>query len=96
MEYIYSALLLHKTGQQINEANVKKVLETAGAKVDETKVKALVSSLENVNIEEVIKEATVVPVVSQAVEAKVEKKEEKKEERVSEETAAAGLGSLFG
>ena len=55
MEYIYSALLLHKTGQQINETNVKKVLETAGAKVDETKVKALVTSLENVDIEEVIK-----------------------------------------
>ena len=95
MEYIYSALLLHKTGQQINEANVKKVLETAGAKVDETKIKALVTSLENVDIEGVIKEATVVPVVAQA-EAKVEKKEEKKEEKVSEEVAAAGLGSLFG
>jgi len=95
MEYIYSALLLHKTGQQINETNVKKVLETAGAKVDETKVKALVTSLENVDIEEVIKEATVVPMAAQA-EAKVEKKEEKKEEKVSEEVAAAGLGSLFG
>ena len=95
MELIYSALLLHKTGQQINEANVKKVLETAGAKVDETKIKALVASLENVDIEGVIKEATVVPVAAQA-EAKVEKKEEKKEEKVSEEVAAAGLGSLFG
>ncbi|MEK6836000.1 MAG: 50S ribosomal protein P1, partial [Nanoarchaeota archaeon] len=70
-------------------------LEAAGTRVDETKVKALVISLENVNIEEVIKEATVTQVVAQPVEAKVEK-EEKKEEKVSEETAAAGLSSLFG
>ena len=29
MEYVYSALLLHKAGKDISEANVKKVLTAA-------------------------------------------------------------------
>ena len=102
MEYVYAAMLLHKAGQQINEENVKKVLEAAGVKVDEARVKALVAALEGVNIDEVIEKAKAAPVaVAQAgAEAKAEKKEakkeEKKEEKVSEEKAAAGLGALFG
>ena len=37
-----------------DEATVKKVLEAAGAKVDDARVKALVASLEGVNIDEAI------------------------------------------
>lgn len=97
MEYIHSALLLHKLGKEINEVNVKKVLEAAGAKVEEVKVKALVAALDGVDMEKVIKEASVTPVIiSQQLVAHEEKKEDKKEEKVSEEAAAAGLGSLFG
>ena len=29
MEYVYTAMLLHKAGQKVDEANVKKVLEAA-------------------------------------------------------------------
>jgi len=91
MEYIYSALLLHTTKQPINEENVKKVLQSVGVKPDDAKVKALVSSLEGVNIEEAIKQAAV------AVAApKEEKKEKKKEEGKKPEEAAAGLSALFG
>ena len=54
MEYVYSAMLLHKAGKQINEHNIHKVLEAAGIKVDEARVKALVAALEGVNIEEAI------------------------------------------
>lgn len=101
MEYVYGALLLHKAGKQITEANVKKVLDAAGVAVDEGKVKALVAALDGVNIEQAIKEAAIVPVaVAHAApasgEAKQEKKEEKKEEKKSAEEAAAGLGALFG
>ncbi|HDM43634.1 50S ribosomal protein P1 [Candidatus Woesearchaeota archaeon] len=102
MEYVYAAMLLHKAGQQINEENVKKVLEAAGVKVDEARVKALVAALEGVNIDEVIEKAKAAPVAvaPAGAEAKAEKKEakkeEKKEEKVSEEKAAAGLGALFG
>ncbi len=96
MEYVLSALLLHKLGKEINEANLKKVIEAAGAKADEAKAKALIAALEGVNIEEAIKQSAVVaaPVAQAAVQQEA-KKEEKKEEK-KEVDAAAGLGALFG
>ena len=107
MEYIYSAMLLHSAGKEITEDNVKKVLTAAGVKVDDARVKALIASLEGVNIEEVLKSATtaVAAPVAQAPaqeekppseEKKEEKKKEEKKEEVSEEEAAAGLSALFG
>ena len=105
MEYIYSAMLLHSAGKEINEANVKKVLEAAGVKSDAGRIKALTASLEGVNIEETIKKAAVpvaaAPAAAPAEKASGEKKEDKKKkeekkEEVSEEEAAAGLGALFG
>ncbi|MDO8555609.1 MAG: 50S ribosomal protein P1, partial [Nanoarchaeota archaeon] len=35
MELVYAAMLLHKAGKEINEANVKKVADAAGLKVEE-------------------------------------------------------------
>ena len=98
MEYVYSALLLYRAKKEINETNVKKVLEAAGVKVDEGRVKALVAALDGVNIEQAIKEAAVVPMAAApaAHHAPEAKKEEKKEDKKSTEDAAAGLGSLFG
>lgn len=101
MEVLYSALLLHKAGQQINEENMKKVLNAAGAKVEEGQIKAVVAALEGANIDEIISKASAMtvaaaPAAGQAAQA-TEKKEEKKEEKkVSEEEAAAGLSALFG
>ncbi len=97
MEYIYGALLLYKAGKEINEANVKKVLEAAGIKADEGRIKALVVALDGVNIEQAIKEAAVATVAaapSAGPAHTVAKKEEKKEEK--KEDAAVGLGALFG
>ncbi|RLG19039.1 50S ribosomal protein P1 [Nanoarchaeota archaeon] len=100
MEYVYAALLLHKAGTEISEDNIKKVLEAAGVKVDEARVKALVSALEGVNIDEIIEKAAMPAAapVAQAVSGAEEKKKEEapKEEKKSEEEAAAGLGALFG
>ena len=99
MELIYAALLLHKSSSEINEENLKKVTESAGAKVDDTKVKALVAALDGVDIEKAIKEAAIVSAApsSEGGEAKAEeKKEEKEEEKKDEGQAAAGLGALFG
>ena len=66
MEYVYSAMLLHSAGQPVTEENVKKVLTAAGVKTDAARVKALVASLEGVNIDEAIKSATAIPVAAPA------------------------------
>jgi large subunit ribosomal protein L12 len=106
MEYVYTAMLLHKAGQKVDEGNVKKVLEAASVKVDEARVKALVAALEGVNIDETIEKAAV-PVAAtsaapaaEAASGEAKKAEDPKkkatEEKKSEEQAAAGLGSLFG
>jgi large subunit ribosomal protein L12 len=99
MEYIYAAMLLHKAGKKIDEESMKKVIEAAGITPDNSKIKAIVSSLEGINIEEVISKAQTMQAAVSAEkkeDKKDEKKEEKKEEKVDEEKAAAGLGALFG
>ncbi|MFX1598177.1 MAG: 50S ribosomal protein P1 [Promethearchaeota archaeon] len=99
MEYVYAAMLLHKTGQKITEANVGKVLEAAGTKANEARVKSLVAALKDVNIEEATKMAAIAPVAAPTTTTKAETpaKEKKKEEKVEEEEeATAGLGALFG
>ncbi len=108
MEYVYAALLLHNAGKPVNEENLTKLLNAAGVNADPVRVKALVASLEGVNIDEAIKTAPTMmaaaPVAAAAApaagEAKPEaKKEEKKteeEEKKKEEAALEGLGALFG
>lgn len=97
MEYTYAAMLLHAAKQPINEENVKKVLNAASVKVDDLKVKALVTALDGVDIEAAIAKAAVVAAApaAGAPAAKAEVKDEKTEEK-KEEEAAAGLASLFG
>jgi large subunit ribosomal protein L12 len=106
MEYIYSAMLLHAAGKDITEQGITKVLEAAGVKADEARVKALTASLEGVNIEKAIATPAAVAQVAPAApaageapakeEKKKEKKESKEDKEASEEDAAAGLGALFG
>ena len=61
MEYLYAALILHNTGEEINEDNVTEVLEAAGADVDESRIKALAAALEDVDIDEAVEQAAVAP-----------------------------------
>ena len=101
MEYVYTALLLHSAKQEINEGNIKKVLEASGIKSDEAKIKALVSALEGVNIDEVIKQtamplAVAAPAASTEKKAEGEKKEKPEDTEKKSEEAVAGLASLFG
>jgi large subunit ribosomal protein L12 len=102
MEYVYAALLLHGAKKEVNEDNLRKVVTAAGVSPDEVRIKALVSALGEINIEEALKNAMLAPtmaVASQSVAAPSaapkapaeEKKEEKKEEEALE-----GLASLFG
>ncbi|MEM4312091.1 MAG: 50S ribosomal protein P1 [Nitrososphaerales archaeon] len=104
MEYIYAALMLHRMNKEVSEDNIVKMVKAIGVEPDLIKIKALVSALKEVNIDEVIKSATsFIPVAAsvapqptiELAKAKEEKKkEEKKEERAEE--ALEGLSSLFG
>jgi large subunit ribosomal protein L12 len=107
MEYIYAAMLLHKAGKEINEANLTQVLAAAGINADTVRVKALVASLAEVKIDEAIKSAPTMmaaPVAAQAAAAPAaeakpkpeEKKKKEEEEKAKEEAALEGLGALFG
>jgi len=93
MEIIYGALLLHKAGKEINEANLKKVMEASGGQVDESQIKSLIASLKGIDIDKELESATLVT-SAPATAAKEEKKEEPKEEK--HEAAAEGLSALFG
>jgi len=105
MEYVYASLLLHSAGKEVNEENLKKILEVAGIQVDEARVKMVVAALKEVNIDEVIKQATAMPVAPAVAPAQApqpqaapaeEKEEEEEKEEVSEEEIAEGISSLFG
>ena len=61
MEYVYAALILNEAGEEINEENITAVLEAAGVDVEQSRVKALVAALEDVDIEEAIETAAAAP-----------------------------------
>ena len=102
MEYVYAALILHKLKKEITEENVTSIVKASGAELNEAKVKSLVASLADVNIEEAIKAAPVAVAAAPAAapaEGGEGKKEEKKDEAASgnaEEHAMEALSSLFG
>jgi len=102
MEYVYAALMLHKLKKEITEENVTSIVKASGTEVNEAKVKSLVASLADVNIEDAIKAAPVAVAAAPAAapaEGGEGKKEEKKDEAASgksEEKAMEGLSSLFG
>jgi len=111
MEYVHAAILLHKAGKQINEESLTQVLTAAGINADPIRVKALVASLAEVNIDEALKTATTFAPVAAApaataapapgAEAKPaaageDKKKKAEEEKKKEEAAIEGLGALFG
>jgi len=95
-------MLLHSAGKEVNEANVKKVIDATGTKSEDAKVKALVAALDGVNIDDVISKAAMPVAVAAPVASGEVPKEEKKEEESEEaqekkaEEAAGGLASLFG
>jgi large subunit ribosomal protein L12 len=79
----------------VEEDNLKNVLAASGGEVDPARIKSLIASLSEVNIDEAIKMAPGIAVTSTSSETVAPVKEEKKEEK-KEEEAIAGLGALFG
>ena len=100
MEYVYAALLLHKSGGKMTAKAMEDVITAAGATPDKGRIKALLAALKDVDIDEALTSAAAMPVAAApaaggaAAPAAEEKKEEEEEE--PEEEATAGLGSLFG
>ena len=88
MEYIYAALTLNESGESITEDAVTEVLEAAGVDVEDSRVKALVAALEDVDIEEAIDTAAAAPApaagAGAASEAEVEDEADTDEEEPDE------------
>ncbi|WP_346676164.1 50S ribosomal protein P1 [Methanobrevibacter woesei] len=98
MEYIYAAMILHSAEKDINEENVKSIIEAAGIEADDARIKALIAALEDVDIEEAMETSAMAaaPVAAAPVAEAAAEEEEEEEEEAAEEEAAAGLGALFG
>ena len=108
MEYVYAAMLLHKAGKEITEDAITGVLTAAGITADPVRVKALIASLSEVNIDEAIKAAPTMmaaaPVAAAGAPAEQkpaaappeDKKKKAEEEKQKEDAALEGLGALFG
>ena len=90
MEYVYAAMLLHAAEKDIDEKAVGAILKAAGVKADDARVKALVASLDGVDISEAMTQAVAAPAAADEAPAA--------EEEAEEEEAGGfdGLGSLFG
>ncbi|MBA1341468.1 MAG: 50S ribosomal protein L12 [ANME-2 cluster archaeon] len=106
MEYVYAALLLHNAGKDVTEDAITGILQAADVDVDATRVKALVASLEGVDIQEAIEKAAfAAPAAGAAAGAPAAAVEEApaaveeaaaEEEEEAEESGMEGLGALFG
>ncbi len=103
MQYLYSALLLHKAEKEITVDSVTKVLKAAGVDVDEARVKALVAALGEIDIDEALEAAASMQVAAAAPAAATDsapaaaaEEEEEEEEEGEEIDDDEGFGSLFG
>jgi large subunit ribosomal protein L12 len=112
MEYVYAALILNESGEEINEDNITSVLEAAGVDVEQSRVKALVAALEDVDIEEAIETAAAAPAAAGGAaggaggsddddeegddEAEEAEAAEEEEEDEEDDAGGEGLGELFG
>ncbi len=106
MEIVYAALLLHKLGKPVDEAGVKKIIEAAGGQADDAKVKSLLASLKDVDIDKELESAVVASAApaaggeasegGKAAGGEAEAPKEEKNQHPKPEAAAEGLSALFG
>ncbi|MEK6757802.1 MAG: 50S ribosomal protein P1 [Nanoarchaeota archaeon] len=88
--------MLHKLGKEVSEKNIRSIVVAAGAEVDESKIKSLVTSLKGVNIAKELEHASSVAVAPVSAGAHTEAKKEAKPKEEKKEAAAEGLSALFG
>ncbi len=109
MEYIYAALLLHNSGKEITENGIAAIMKAAGTESDKGRIKALISALSDVNIDEAMAQAqpayapaamapapAAMPAqaAAEAPKAAETKKEEKKKEEEEEKAEETGMEGL--
>ncbi|MEM1873063.1 MAG: 50S ribosomal protein L12 [Acidilobaceae archaeon] len=105
--YVHAALALYYAGRPITEDALEKIVRALGLEPDPVRIKMLVASLSQIDLESVLKQALLAaPAAAPAAVATTqpaaqstttqtveEKKEEKKEEEVD---LSSGLAGLFG
>ncbi|MBK5113750.1 MAG: 50S ribosomal protein P1 [Candidatus Heimdallarchaeota archaeon] len=101
MEYLHASLILHSAGKKITEKAVTDVLTAAGVTPDKNRIKGLVAALSDVNIEDALKTAAVMPAAISAAApaaapAAVATPAAAPEPEEEEEEEESGLSSLFG
>ena len=108
MEYIYAALLLHNSGKEVTEDGMTAIMKAAGVEAEVGRVKALISALNDVDIDEAMAQAqpayapaapampAQAPAAAPAPEAGEAEKKEKKEKTAEEEekTEETGMEGL--
>jgi len=104
MEYIYAALLLHNSGKEVTEDGMTAIMKAAGVEAEVGRVKALISALSDVDIDEAMAQAqpayapaapampAQAPATAPAPEAGEAEKKEKKEKTAEEEEKAEETG----
>ena len=104
MEYIYAALLLHDSGKEVTEDGMTAIMKAAGVEAEIGRVKALISALNDVDIDEAMAQAqpayapaapampAQAPAAAPAPEAGEAEKKEKKEKTAEEEEKAEETG----
>jgi len=106
MEYIYAALLLHNSGKEVTEDGMTAIMKAAGVEAEVGRVKALISALNDVDIDEAMAQAqpayapaaaapavpAQAPAAAPAPEAGEAEKKEKKEKTAEEEEKAEETG----
>ncbi|MEA2052677.1 MAG: 50S ribosomal protein P1 [Euryarchaeota archaeon] len=104
MEYIYAALLLHNSGKEVTEDGMTAIMKAAGVEAEIGRVKALISALNDVDIDEAMAQAqpayapaapampAQAPAAAPAPEAGEAEKKEKKEKTAEEEEKAEETG----
>ena len=104
MEYIYAALLLHDSGKEVTEDGMTAIMKAAGVEAEIGRVKALISALNDVDIDEAMAQAqpayapaapavpAQAPAAAPAPEAGEAEKKEKKGKTAEEEEKAKETG----
>lgn len=93
MEYIYATLTLNELGEELNQENITAVLEAAGSDVIESRVKAIVAALEDVDLDDIGTEAGIppAPTPDAVVDAEPSTPDEEESPQTAGETGAGDV-----